>query len=196
LTPEAGSFGEYGRKHGTGLHKKPRVGDAVLFNFRWERQPHSTQKKGNADHVAIVVRVFPDGHIRSIGGNEVTGDFHTSYVHRDYYSGAIAYSPYWAYSISGYVSPVEDDMPYSEKQIRNLVKQGVRAELKKGRKTQKEIVDLVVQGVTKELNDPDTGIARNLQHLIDHLPAPTPTPAVTGDGAAAKAGADAAARPA
>ena len=87
-------------------------------------------------------------------------------------------------------------MPYSEKQIRNLVKQGVRAELKKGRKTRKEIVDLVVQGVPKELKDPDTGIARDLQLLIDHLPAPPRTAPMTGDGAAVNAGGNAAARPA
>jgi hypothetical protein len=191
LTPEAGSFGEYARKHGTGLHKRPRVGDAVLFNFRWE--PPHTHDKGNADHVAIVVKVFPNGYIRSIGGNEGVNDFHASYVQRDYYSGAIEYSPYWHYSISGYVSPVEDDLPYTENRIRRFVEQGVRAELKKGRKTHKEIEDLVVKCVTNELNDPNTKIAKDLQKLMDRLPAPTVSG--TGDGPAVNAGLDGAPRP-
>jgi hypothetical protein len=155
LTAAAGSFGAYGHKHGSGLHNKPRVGDAVLFNY---------DGGAYADHVAIVVRVFPNGYIRSIGGNEVTGDFHSSYVHRDYYSGAIGYSPYWNYSISGYVSPVEDDMPYTKNQIRNLVKQGVRRELKNGTITRDEIKELVGQ----ELNAPN-GVNDKLDKLIEAL---------------------------
>ena len=195
LTPAAGSFGAYGRKHGTGLHKRPRVGDAVLFNFRWEHE-HG-QEKPIADHVAIVVRVFPNGYIRSIGGNEVTGNFHTSYVHRDHFSGAKGYSPYWNYSISGYVSPVEDDMPYSRNQIRRYAGQGVAKELKTDTATRNEIVKLVKQGVEQELNASNTEIARKLAELKDLVQAlqpATPPAAGTGDGAAG-AGADAAARP-
>jgi hypothetical protein len=194
LTPEAGSFGEYGRKYGSGLHTRPRVGDAVLFNFRW--QGAHGHEKGNADHVAIVVRVFPNGYIRSIGGNEVTGNFQTSYVHRDYYSGATEYSSYWNYSITGYVSPLEDDMPYTEAQIRNLVKQGVRQELKKGRKTQNEIKALVTEAVAQELNADDTEIAKKLDMLVAALP-PTDSPRDGHrEGGAMDAGADGAARPA
>jgi CHAP domain len=155
LTAAAGSFGAYGHKHGSGLHDNPRVGDAVLFNY---------DGGAYADHVAIVVRVFPNGYIRSIGGNEVTGDFHSSYVHRDYYSGATGYSAYWNYSISGYVSPVEDDMPYTKNQIRNLVKQGVRRELKNGPITRTEIKELIGQ----ELNAAN-GVNAKLDKLIEAL---------------------------
>jgi surface antigen len=158
LTPAAGSFGTYGRQHGTGLHKRPRVGDAVVFN---------DDGHGVASHVAIVVEVFRNGYISSIGGNERTYDYYTSYVHRDQYSGATGDSPYWSpYRISGYVTPMEDDMPYTKKQIRNLVKQGVRRELKNGRITQNEIKDLVKQG----LNASDTETAKNIKKLLDRVP--------------------------
>ena len=190
LTPGAGSFGEYGRKHGTGPHKKPRVGDAVIFNY---------DKGSYADHVAIVVRVFPGGDIASIGGNEVTGHLQTSYVHRDIYSGETKFSPYWNYTISGYVSPVEDDMPYTQKQILKLVKQGVAAELSAGG-TKDEILALVKQGVAAELNAGGTGIDGKLDTLLKRVPEPPPPapPAAdrTGMAPAAAPGADGAAPPA
>ena len=190
LTPGAGSFGEYGRKHGTGPHKKPRVGDAVIFNY---------DRGSYAAHVAIVVRVFPGGDIASIGGNEVTDNLQTSYVHRDVYSGETKFSPYWNYTISGYVSPVEDDMPYTQKQILKLVKQGVAAELSAGG-TKDEILALVKQGVAAELNAGGTGIDGKLDTLLKRLPEPPPPapPAAdrTGMAPAAAPGADGAAPPA
>lgn len=45
----------------------------------------------------------------------------------------------------------EDDMPYTKKQILDMVKEGVAAELN-ARKTRKEILDLVKKGVEAELN--------------------------------------------
>ena len=190
LTPGAGSFGEYGRKHGTGPHKKPRVGDAVIFNY---------DRASYAAHVAIVVRVFPGGDIASIGGNEVTSNLQTSYVHRDVYSGETKFSPYWNYTISGYVSPVEDDMPYTQKQILKLVKQGVAAELSAGG-TKDEILALVKQGVAAELNAGGTGIDGKLDTLLKRVPEPPPPapPAAdrTGMAPAAAPGADGAAPPA
>jgi len=190
LTPGAGSFGEYGRKHGTGPHKKPRVGDAVIFNY---------DRGSYAAHVAIVVRVFPGGDIASIGGNEVTSNLQTSYVHRDVYSGETKFSPYWNYTISGYVSPVEDDMPYTQKQILKLVKQGVAAELSAGG-TKDEILALVKQGVAAELNAGGTGIDGKLDTLLKRVPEPPPPapPAAdrTGMAPAAAPGADGAAPPA
>jgi len=190
LTPGAGSFGEYGRKHGTGPHKKPRVGDAVIFNY---------DRGSYAAHVAIVVRVFPGGDIASIGGNEVTDNLQTSYVHRDVYSGETKFSPYWNYTISGYVSPVEDDMPYTQKQILKLVKQGVAAELSAGG-TKDEILALVKQGVAAELNAGGTGIDGKLDTLLKRVPEPPPPapPAAdrTGMAPAAAPGADGAAPPA
>ena len=188
LTPGAGSFGEYGRKHGTGPHKKPRVGDAVIFNY---------DRGSYAAHVAIVVRVFPGGDIASIGGNEVTDNLQTSYVHRDVYSGETKFSPYWNYTISGYVSPVEDDMPYTQKQILKLVKQGVAAELSAGG-TKDEILALVKQGVAAELNAGGTGIDGKLDTLLKRVPEPPAPPAAdrTGMAPAAAPGADGAAPPA
>lgn len=92
LTPAAGSFGQYG----AGLHPDPQVGDAVVFD---------DDGNGNADHVAIVTAVNPDGTIESIGGNEVTNDPSTSSVNQDSYDGAVGDSSYWGMTISGYVSP-------------------------------------------------------------------------------------------
>jgi CHAP domain len=178
LTPESGRFGIYGRKHGSGLHRRPRVGDAVLFNY---------DGHGNADHVAIVVRVFPNGDIASIGGNELSYDYHTSHVHRDSYSGAIGYSSYWSspkkpYKISGYVSPVEDDMPYPPKKIRRYAGQGVANELKTDTATRDEIKGLVKQGVADELRAAMApggllaGIVQQVSEIHDHVIPPPPPP--------------------
>src|SRR6266568_5595256 len=105
---------------GGGRRSNPKVGDAVLFN---------DNGKGNADHVAIVVKVLPNGKIISIGGNEgATMD--TSLVTQDGpYSGAHGSLDGPNKPLSGYVSPVEDDMPYSQEKIKELVKAGVRREL-------------------------------------------------------------------
>jgi hypothetical protein len=96
------------------------VGDAVLFGY---------DGANFAQHVAIVVRVRSDGNIVSIGGNEHHNTTSEGEVVRDKYSGAIGDSSYWGMKISGYVSPVEDDMPYTENEIRELVKEGVGKEL-------------------------------------------------------------------
>src|SRR5712691_11030293 len=141
LNSAAASFGKYGR-----VRQKPRVGDAVLFNY---------DGKAHADHVAIVVSVFDNGNIVSVGGNERTTD---GEVAKDPdpqggalgYSGAIGFSTYWKMNISGYVSPVEDDMPYTREDIVGMVKNGVEAELR-APKTKVEILNLVKNGVAAEL---------------------------------------------
>jgi hypothetical protein len=146
LTPAAASFRIYGR-----MHDRPKVGDAILFNYT--SQTDHPFRSAHADHVAIVVRVFADGNIVSIGGNERTPD---GEVARDPQSGAIGYSgavgssSYWCNKISGYVSPVEDDMPYSREQIVRFVKAGVHEQLI-AVKTRKEIVNLVKEGVAAQL---------------------------------------------
>ncbi len=127
LTAESGSFAKYGKVHG-----KPLVGDAVLFNY--DNNIHSP----NADHVAIVVQVNANGTIASVSGDiggEAGSDAHfaaTSRVVLDqpYHSRVGSSDPQAPnHPVSGYVSPVEDDMPYTKKQIRNIVQQGVAAEL-------------------------------------------------------------------
>jgi hypothetical protein len=131
LTPAAASFGDYGRVRPS----NPRVGDAVLFGYR--------RKAHRAAHIAIVVQVNANGTIVTVGGDEggQSGtDEHfaaTSRVIMDGpYNGAHGsmdpMSPGFPHPISGYVSPVEDDMPYTKQQIRKLVKQGVAAELHAG----------------------------------------------------------------
>jgi CHAP domain-containing protein len=143
LTPAAGSFGIYGRVR----HSDPKVGDAVLFGY----------KPGDktAFHVAIVVRVLPNGKIVSIGGNEGPSK-ETSQVKRDGpYSGARGSFDSLAPNgpLSGYVSPVEDDMPFTKAEITKIVKDGVAAELK-ARNTQQKIIDMVKKGVEAELKAP------------------------------------------
>ena len=128
LTAESGSFAKYGK-----LRSKPRVGDAVLFNY------NKNTKSPNADHVAIVVKVNRNGTIRSVSG-DLNGrrgsqaDFAASslVVHDKPYNGAIDSSDPQAPNgpVSGYISPVEDDMPYSKKKIIEMVKEGVAEELK------------------------------------------------------------------
>jgi hypothetical protein len=130
LTAESGSFGKYGK-----LRRKPRVGDAVLFNYNGSiNKP--VPKSPNADHVAIVVEVKPNGTIRSVSGdlNGVPGQNFaatSSVVHDKPYRSEIQTSDPLAPNspVSGYVSPVEDVMPYSKKQITQMVKDGVAAEL-------------------------------------------------------------------
>jgi CHAP domain len=127
LTPAAGSFGRYGPVR----PGNPRVGDAVLFDYN--AADHT------AAHVAIVIEVNADGTIVTIGGDE-NGDpggtdqhwASTSCVAQDGpYNGASKSTDPRApgHPLSGYVSPVEDDMPYTKQQIVELVQQGVAAEL-------------------------------------------------------------------
>jgi hypothetical protein len=139
LDARAASFGLYGP-----MHPKPHVGDAILFD-------EDTQAI-HADHVAIVVKVFSDGNIASVGGNERT---YEGVVAKDPqsaggYSGAIAFSSYWGMKISGYVSPVEDDMPYSKQDIVGMVKSGVAEQLQ-APGTRTEILNLVKKGVAEQL---------------------------------------------
>ena len=149
LTPAAASFADYGRLR----RNNPKVGDAVLFNY--------DKKNHFAEHVAIVVRVNPDGTIVTIGGDERgTGRSQASFAST---SGVYSDGPYKSRhghtpptigsAISGYVSPVEDDMPYTKKEILDLVKKGVAAELNAG-PTKREILDLVKKGVAAELSAP------------------------------------------
>jgi surface antigen len=120
LTPAAGSFGIYGPVRTSG----PKVGDAVLFGYNDENK--------TALHVAIVVEVRSDGKIVSVSGNLGAND-ETSVVTVDnpYNSNAGSMggpnSP-----LSGYVSPVEDDLPFTREQIVDLVREGVHQELRAG----------------------------------------------------------------
>jgi hypothetical protein len=145
LTSAAASFGTYGR-----VRQKPKVGDAILLNY--------DRKAGRADHVAIVVSVLANGNIASIGGNERTAD---GEVAKDPptgvtgYDGTVGSSSYWGMHISGYVSPVEDDMPYSRKDIIDMVKNGVQQELRDPG-TKQEILNLVKNGVAAELRAAST----------------------------------------
>jgi hypothetical protein len=155
LNAAASSFVHYGR-----LRRKPRVGDAVVFGYDRELD--------RANHVAIVVWVHRDGRITTVGGDEngVSGQDNvkfasTSRVCKDGpYSVSGSQNP-GVSLISGFVSPVEDDMPFTDKEIVTLVKKGVRQEMKADTGTRKAITDLVKQGVAAELKAPigTTGIS-------------------------------------
>ena len=153
LNAAAGRFVLYGKGK---LRRRPRVGDAVLFGYN-----HNIHNPV-ANHVAIVVKVNPNGTIRSVSGDlngESGSDEHfaatSSVVHDKPYTSAIdSFGPNAPNGpVSGYVSPVEDDMPYTERKITELVKKGVAAELK-ARSTKQEILDLVKKGVAAELSAP------------------------------------------
>ena len=127
LTPAAGSFVNYGK-----LRSKPRVGDAVLFAYN--KDPHHP----TAAHVAIVVKVNANGTIVSVSGDlngqagsEARFAATSSVVIDSAYHSRPGSWDRWAPNgpVSGYVSPVEDVMPYSKKQITQMVKDGVAAEL-------------------------------------------------------------------
>jgi len=166
LNALAASFASYGQVR----RSNPKVGDAVLF--------HDDQ--GEIHHVAIVVRVRPGGLITSIGGDEDGTSGHgeaafasTSYVKRDGpYSGAYGSlaGPIGMY-IAGYVSPVEDDMPYSKDDIVGMVQDGVAAELKADR-TKRKILKMVQDGVEAELtarigSPPTASAAQGAQAAVD-----------------------------
>ena len=139
LTAAAGSFGQFFAVR----HGNPKVGDAVLFGYDGARF---------AKHVAIVISVLPGGKIVTIGGNEGPSD-DTSRVTRDGpYDGTFnSFDPLAPNGpLSGYVSPVEDDMPFTKQEILDLVQQGVAAELTAG-STKTEVLGLVKQGVAAEL---------------------------------------------
>jgi hypothetical protein len=97
LDPWAGHFGGYGTVQST-----PHIGDAVLFNYDPSRQ--------YADHVAMVTAVYQDGTIDAVSGDVGgTGSgsqfWSSSFVRQDHFRGAIGYSSFWSYDLSGYVSP-------------------------------------------------------------------------------------------
>jgi hypothetical protein len=159
LNALAASFANYGPVR----RRNPKVGDAVLFH----------DDDGGIHHVAIVVRVLSGGRIRSIGGDE-GGIGHgqavfarTSYVKRDgpYDSAYGSYAAPIGMHISGFVSPVEDDMPYTRKQIRRYAGQGVANELKTDTATRDEIKGLVKQGVALELKN-DTATRDEIKGLV------------------------------
>jgi hypothetical protein len=200
LNAAASSFVHYGR-----LRRKPRVGDAVVFGY--------DRNLDRANHVAIVVWVHRDGRITTVGGDENgvpnEGDIKfasTSSVCKDGpYSVSGTQNPGISL-ISGFVSPVEDDMPFTDKQIVDLVKKGVRQEMKADTATRKAITDLVKQGVAAELKTPigTTGITpaqgaqaavqvqaaldvlskqvADLTALVKALPTAAPAPAGTPPG--------------
>lgn len=104
LTAAAGSFYTYGQRHNT-LHRKPAVGDAVVYNYAGN---------GYADHVALVTAVHDNGEIETISGDwggEHGSEAHfsaTSHVVRNLpaYASAIGDRPgVMGMKISGYVSP-------------------------------------------------------------------------------------------
>jgi len=126
LTAAAGTFAKYGK-----LRIRPRVGDAVLFGYN--HNPHDP----TALHVAIVVQVNANtivsvsGDIGGQDGSEAHFAATSSVTLDNAYSSAIGSSDPNApnHPLSGYVSPVEDDMPYTKKQITKMVQEGVDAEL-------------------------------------------------------------------
>ena len=198
LNAAAASFAHYGPLR----PRNPRVGDAVVFGY----QPDNNL----AAHVAIVVEVHPDGKITTIGGDEGgSGEGEAAFASSSAVCEDGPYSVFGSQNpglapITGYVSPVEDDMPFTDKDIVRLVKKAVRQEMKADTGTRKAITDLVKQGVAAELKVPvgtppvtpaqgaQAAVAVrdalvDLQKQVDHLtdlvtalsaatPAPTGTP--------------------
>jgi hypothetical protein len=103
LTAAAGSFYVYGQDHGT-LHSTPAVGDAVVFDYHGG---------GDADHVAIVVKVYSNGTIETVSGDwngESGSEAHfssTSHVvlNTAYSSRDGSYSNMMGMTISGFIAP-------------------------------------------------------------------------------------------
>jgi hypothetical protein len=198
LNAAAASFAHYGPLR----PRNPRVGDAVVFGY----QPDNNL----AAHVAIVVEVHPDGKITTIGGDEGgSGEGEVAFASSSAVCEDGPYSVFGSQNpglapITGYVSPLEDDMPYTEKRIVQLVKRAVRQEMKKDTATRRAIKDLVKQGVAAELKVPIgpppgvtpaqgaqaavevkdalAGLKTQVDHLTDlvtALSAATPAPTVT-----------------
>ena len=201
LNAAASSFVHYGR-----VRSKPRVGDAVVFGYDRDRD--------RAAHVAIVVWVHQDGRITTVGGDEngVEGQGDRKFAST---SGVFKDGPYSVLGtgnpgvspIFGFVSPVEDDMPFTEKRIVQLVKRAVRQEMKADKATRKAIKDMVKEGVAAELKTPIgtppgvtpaqgaqaavavkdaldvlTKQVADLTALVKALPTSAPAPAGTPDG--------------
>jgi hypothetical protein len=106
LDAAAGSFFVYGQKHRT-LHKTPHPGDAVVFDYHGG---------GRADHVAVVTKVEPNGHIETVSGDwagQSGSEAHfasTSHVdlNTPAYGPAVGSTPsVMGMTISGYISPLQ-----------------------------------------------------------------------------------------
>ena len=185
LNAGAVSFVKYGK-----LRSRPRVGDAVLFGYI-----HDTHDRPiTAAHVGIVVKVNANGTIRSVSGDigghgKSDADFaKTSRVVHDraYNSRVETIDPLAPNSpLSGYVSPVEDDMPYTKKQIIEMVKEGVKEELNTKLKNSKVTpaggAEAAVKA-QKALEDLQQQVAALADYVKQHLPPPTRVGPATTSG--------------
>ena len=183
LTAAAVSFVKYGK-----LRRRPRVGDAVLFDYIHNPQDPPIR----AAHVAIVVQVNANGTIRSVSGDlngESGSNEHfaatSSVVHDKPYPSAIgSFGPNAPNGpVSGYISPVEDDMPYTKKQIIGFVKEGVSEELNTKLKNSNVTPARGAQAAVdtqKALKDLQTQVTDLIKYVKANLP--PPSPAVPADG--------------
>ena len=189
LSAAAGRFVLYGK-----LRRTPRVGDAVLFGE--EKDIHDAV----ANHVAIVVQVNANGTIRSVSGDigghgKSDADFAktSSVVHDKPYPSAIgSFGPNAPNGpVRGYVSPVEDDMPYTKKQIIGFVKEGVSEELNTKLKNSNVTPARGAQAAVdtqKALRDLQTQVADLIKYVKANLPPPSSAaPASTRSTAPASA---------
>ncbi|MEV6971895.1 CHAP domain-containing protein [Kitasatospora sp. NPDC093806] len=101
LSGAARDFYDYGKTFGT-LHNTPRVGDAVVFNYR----PGADW----ADHVALVTAVG-NGTVTMVGGNEGHRTYADGIVQTESTSNYAVGSAPWGQTISGYISPVAVNTP-------------------------------------------------------------------------------------
>ena len=190
LNAAAGRFVLYGK-----LRRRPRVGDAVLFGYN--HNIHDPVAK----HVAIVVKVNPNGTIRSVSGDlngDPGSDEHfaatSSVVHDKPYTSAIdSFGPNAPNGpVSGYVSPVEDDMPYTKKQIIGFVKEGVSEELNTKLKNSNVTPARGAQAAVdaqKALKDLQDQVAALTKYVKEHLPPSSVGPTTTtGNGPATTTG--------
>jgi len=185
LTAAAVSFVKYGK-----LRRRPRVGDAVLFADK--EDIHNAVAK----HVAIVVKVNSDGTIRSVSGDlngEPGSDEHfaatSSVVHDKPYPSAIgSFGPNAPNGpVRGYVSPVEDDMPYTKKQIIGFVKEGVSEELNTKLKNSNVTPARGAQAAVdtqKALRDLQTQVTDLIRYVKANLPPPSPAVPAASSGTA------------
>ena len=190
LNAAAGRFVLYGK-----LRRRPRVGDAVLFGYN-----HNIHDPV-ANHVAIVVKVNLDGTIRSVSGDlngESGSDEHfaatSSVVHDKPYPSAIdSFGPNAPNGpVSGYISPVEDDMPYTKKQIIGFVKEGVSEELNTKLKNSNVTPARGAQAAVdtqKALRDLQTQVTDLINYVKANLPPPAGPASTSGAGPASTSGA-------
>ena len=185
LNAAAGRFVLYGK-----LRRRPRVGDAVLFNYNKDID------NPVANHVAIVVQVNANGTIRSVSGDigghgKSDADFAktSSVVHDKPYPSAIgSFGPNAPNGpVSGYISPVEDDMPYTKKQIIGFVKEGVSEELNTKLKNSNVTPARGAQAAVdtqKALKDLQTQVTDLIKYVKANLPPASPAVPASSSGAA------------